>query len=191
MYKWTNKKCMNDESNETRNQQFKEWIKKVRIVRTNKPINELMDEKGTNPIPNLAQSFTYSIHNFEQSTEHFFLALNKNFLTSYSWNNLYCICNTTRGNSVIEQVRKKRFCSVFECSFRKLIKYCQLKMPRSFKKHIFNPFTGDFDLPKRICLNGLFCSFFWFHKKKCFFWFHKKSVFLHFLKHQKVFSENV
>jgi hypothetical protein len=47
-------------SNETRNKQFKEWTKKVKIVRTNKPINELTDEEGNNPIPILAQSFTYT-----------------------------------------------------------------------------------------------------------------------------------
>jgi hypothetical protein len=61
---------------------------------------------------------------------------------------------------------------------------------REKKKESINHFTGDFDLPKRICLNGLFLFF--FDKIRHFLSkFHKKKCFLHFLKHRKVFSKNV
>jgi hypothetical protein len=58
-----------------------------------------------------------------------------------------------------------------------------------------NPFTGDFDLPKRICLNELFLFFFdkvrHFLSKFSTLVMSQKKCFLHFLKHRKVFSKNV
>jgi hypothetical protein len=60
---------------------------------------------------------------------------------------------------------------------------------------MFNPFTRDFDLPKRICLNGLFLFFFdkvrHFLSKFSTLVTSQKKCFLHFLKHRKVFLKNV
>jgi hypothetical protein len=58
-------------------------------------------------------------------------------------------------------------------------------------RFFFNPFTGDFDLPKRICLNGL--CWFSFNKVRHFLskfstlMTSQKKCFLHFLM-QKCYS---